>query len=710
MEIASGVIGVVGLSLQLGKAIKDVCDLLDSIKDAPKDLATLNRELKVVELILKSITRNEPPHETRDRTTEIMDEVQEDFWEALNELKLITADIAIGLAAKSKARRQWTKVDWAWRAEKIRKLKLRLQDAKFNLLLVRILPDLTTITSIPGQDTLGSLITISSGTQPVMSASTISPEQVNTEPVVAEAVQAVAAFSIGPPDTQIQSNNSMRAHIAPHASTEAQFLLQSVSERTQSQSCESYSTVRRRPAGFPQCNTIRTKLGEVRYSVTTYRVIHPWQLGAKDPGLGTSAKIERKISCKFVPHQWLMKLGMKRALEINSQIRPNSSTIFEYCRRGNIEGVRSMLKRGKSSVYDINELGETPLHIAASWCQTEICNLLLDAGADSSKTDLRRDPKTPFHRACYPGEINVPDISNHQQMATLRLFINRGEDLSNVSCLYALMGYECRFGDTQELQIPSRWILNDVLPSLDPYSHDTKWWQVFLLAALRMTYPHPCFPQILRCCPKAAVRVDLLYWIFSLQQEHHPFRDRAEMQAEFESLVKYSGGVSFLQNFHGKLYSPLSAAMKSGQSFMKFRSLIRSSPWDLRDVVRSELQLWDQGWTEEALFSLFEFSFTPFSRAGFSNCKLGDHCANSLQCHWDYPFDKIARRFKERIDKDDPPDDEEILYEMAWHEALCAYTAGICWYCFVGRSKSRWKFLQEGPQQWDEEIKLFKIC
>ncbi|KAL5314844.1 hypothetical protein ACEPPN_017493 [Leptodophora sp. 'Broadleaf-Isolate-01'] len=142
MEIASGVIGVVGLSLQLGKAIKDVCDLLDSIKDAPKDLATLNRELKVVELILKSITRNEPPHETRDRTTEIMDEVQEDFWEALNELKLITADIAIGLAAKSKARRQWTKVDWAWRAEKIRKLKLRLQDAKFNLLLVRILPDL----------------------------------------------------------------------------------------------------------------------------------------------------------------------------------------------------------------------------------------------------------------------------------------------------------------------------------------------------------------------------------------------------------------------------------------------------------------------------------------------------------------------------------------------------------------------------------------
>lgn len=95
-----------------------------------------------MELILKSITRNEPPHETRDRTTEIMDEVQEDFWEALNELKLITADIAIGLAAKSKARRQWTKVDWAWRAEKIRKLKLRLQDAKFNLLLVRILPDL----------------------------------------------------------------------------------------------------------------------------------------------------------------------------------------------------------------------------------------------------------------------------------------------------------------------------------------------------------------------------------------------------------------------------------------------------------------------------------------------------------------------------------------------------------------------------------------
>ncbi|KAH7319245.1 hypothetical protein BKA65DRAFT_97411 [Rhexocercosporidium sp. MPI-PUGE-AT-0058] len=116
-------------------------------------------------------------------------------------------------------------------------------------------------------------------------------------------------------------------------------------------------------------------------------------------------------------------------------IRPDSSTIFEYCRSRNIEGVKFMPTRGKASMYDIHELGETLLHIAASWCQTEICTLRLDTGADTYKMDLREDQKTPFHRACYPGESNVPDISTHQQMATLRLFMSHRGDMSNASCL-----------------------------------------------------------------------------------------------------------------------------------------------------------------------------------------------------------------------------------------------------------------------------------
>ncbi|XMA18430.1 hypothetical protein WAI453_011221 [Rhynchosporium graminicola] len=192
----------------------------------------------------------------------------------------------------------------------------------------------------------------------------------------------------------------------------------------------------------------------------TCKVIPSWNLEGNDPPKGNPAKIERRTSYIFIPHKWVVKLGMRKMLAFSSQvrpmninvykIRPDTFTIFEYCRNGNFDGVKSLLKLGQASIKDINEFGETPLHLAASWCQTEICTLLLDAGADTTLVDLRGSSKTPFHRACCPGEEREANISYHQQIATLRLFISRGEDLSNAMCLSYLMDYDSRYGDEQE--------------------------------------------------------------------------------------------------------------------------------------------------------------------------------------------------------------------------------------------------------------------
>ncbi|CAG8960172.1 hypothetical protein HYFRA_00010651 [Hymenoscyphus fraxineus] len=80
---------------------------------------------------------------------------------------------------------------------------------------------------------------------------------------------------------------------------------------------------------------------------------------------------------------------------------PDNSLIFEFCKSGNIAGVRSLLSRGEGSPLDTNSLGWTPLHIPhlgnhdtypeankallkfASWCcNIELYKLVLKAGAD----------------------------------------------------------------------------------------------------------------------------------------------------------------------------------------------------------------------------------------------------------------------------------------------------------------------------------------
>ncbi len=324
---------------------------------------------------------------------------------------------------------------------------------------------------------------------------------------------------------------------------------------------------------------------------------------------------------------------------------------------------------------------------------------------------------TPFGRACRPGEVTSDGLScweqhvpYHQLMATLRLLINSGETLDSDPWLFDLTAYELRYTVEAGQKVPSQWILDDILPSHSPYSYDSKWWQMFLLATLRASTMHPCFLQVVRCADKAAVRVNFIYWILALKHTGSVQSSDAS-QAEFEALAEYSGGISFLQRHLGKIYSPLSAAMESGFAFSKFRVLFRKSPWDLRDLVRSELRLWKDGWatgwTEETLISLFSQDLCPFIGQPTRSCMMGDHCARALHVDWDYPFERLLRRVKEQIELDGMPDDAEIERQMAWDDALRSFENGVCYQCFVDRSKSRWKFLHYDIPNYDEEITIY---
>jgi ankyrin repeat protein len=62
---------------------------------------------------------------------------------------------------------------------------------------------------------------------------------------------------------------------------------------------------------------------------------------------------------------------------------PYHSPILEFCAVGDINGVRSLFSRKLASPYDMNPGGLTPLHYAAGGFQPDICELLLQSGADT---------------------------------------------------------------------------------------------------------------------------------------------------------------------------------------------------------------------------------------------------------------------------------------------------------------------------------------
>jgi hypothetical protein len=119
------------------------------------------------------------------------------------------------------------------------------------------------------------------------------------------------------------------------------------------------------------------------------------------------AFIEYDSYYRIRPSWWLIKLGLKRELELSikkaaygwqQKIRmfypvPDDALIFDFIRAGDIQGVQSLLYDGKASVWDTNTRGETPLHVG-------LIESALQALSTRAKTSRSR------HEAAMPNYAN----------------------------------------------------------------------------------------------------------------------------------------------------------------------------------------------------------------------------------------------------------------------------------------------------------------
>lgn len=86
--------------------------------------------------------------------------------------------------------------------------------------------------------------------------------------------------------------------------------------------------------------------------------------------------IEKDVDFFFCPPKLLASIGIARGLWMNSREStglsyslqtfnavPEDALVFEFCREGNLAGVRTLLKLGKASLRDRDPLGRTPLWV-----------------------------------------------------------------------------------------------------------------------------------------------------------------------------------------------------------------------------------------------------------------------------------------------------------------------------------------------------------
>jgi hypothetical protein len=91
-----------------------------------------------------------------------------------------------------------------------------------------------------------------------------------------------------------------------------------------------------------------------------------------------SAREEREISVSIRPTDWILRMGLGQEFRLDfsqschdwkqtiQTFQPvaDDSTIFQYCKTGDVDGIRLLLSTGQASVRDIDSLGQTPLHVS----------------------------------------------------------------------------------------------------------------------------------------------------------------------------------------------------------------------------------------------------------------------------------------------------------------------------------------------------------
>ena len=135
----------------------------------------------------------------------------------------------------------------------------------------------------------------------------------------------------------------------------------------------SQSTLTRQQANFSQVqhriSATETLFGTVWLRTTTVRA-------------GSCSKTSKGVyevnSFVYYPSWWLKKFGLTHGVEASlssstkgwqfafNPVRavPDSSLIFDFCKTGNIEGVKLLIARGDASVRDASPKGWTPLHVS----------------------------------------------------------------------------------------------------------------------------------------------------------------------------------------------------------------------------------------------------------------------------------------------------------------------------------------------------------
>ncbi|RDW57721.1 hypothetical protein BP5796_12522 [Coleophoma crateriformis] len=637
---AASAIAVVSVALQLADSVTKLIEFWETVKDAPEDITTMVQELKLLELVLKQIHDRDQLYGQDPTTTEILKRCNQKVDTLIKAMESFQP----GFTSKKWTVRTWNSFKVTLQSKKFHSFRVSLGEMKTTLILARqdLHQDQCMTAIAKGFTGLHLKMSSSSVTTGIRGTIGLSNHIEDLRKEIQQITTAIsnpwvkAGLEMGMDKAIQELAASLRSSDSPSPPVEPIF---------REKSHQIYSTaepevdlekgnveymqplVRKRLRRRYLENTytsITSTLFDVVYFVTRkFRI-----------KVGSSGDMEQlqtnlyEYNTHFILHpaQWLLRWGFSFGLDIaisntmhgwKNNIRTfravmDDSLIFEFCKTGNITGVRSLLSRGEASPWDTDSQGWTPLHCTsltnwwitnfASWtCNPTLCKLLLEAGAD--KTALTYDCIGGNYEECSPLVTASTVNRNHQvnpkdRVNTLRLFLrdgqvdftdSEGQDWKMILVLLERERPSSKFSTNIDT---SKWVLETFKAELkeDHPMENVAWLLTFALESRELTqkildftnnmvdatFSHTTFTPI--HCKIAEGFLDSVIPSMKLLAERGANLHRVGSTTGYgaEGLSRYD--------------TPTSLAMRQSAFFFKWRQMIKDLSVDLGDFIKEELE------------------------------------------------------------------------------------------------------------------------
>ncbi|TGO39087.1 hypothetical protein BHYA_0061g00440 [Botrytis hyacinthi] len=325
----ASIIGIATLAVQLGDALRKAAEFWEAVQDAPSDIRRLSKQLRLVAGVFHTIRLEYEAGSIPTNFESMVKDALELAKDDIDQLSELISELSQNLSvANGGLGRQWRKVQMVLKASKIERFRDNLESVK------------TTIALLQGSRQQLDVLTTN-----ISSIATTS----STRQIALQKSQEMTQSSFVPSYGWKGSAGSVSRSFNQYKTN---FLLGTLNFQTIS-TTHRYSDVDEADDS-DNSTTTKTFLVELLIGFTTCR---------KGFRFMATSNFDRY------------------ALDVVRR-RPYDSEIFELCRNGNFQAVRRLLDRGEASIHDVNERGESLLHLAVTGDNKQLCTMLLDLGAD----------------------------------------------------------------------------------------------------------------------------------------------------------------------------------------------------------------------------------------------------------------------------------------------------------------------------------------